>query len=960
MRPRRYLGLVLMAWLLATPLLGLAAGPAGQGAYPPRPGQPESGGQAKATASLVPPADRISEGQARLALARLRAQSPEGLAEAADLLGLVLAQEPANAEARAELALVLARLGRTGAARAEMDRALALRPDDPGLLMASADLEASLGHAVACRAGYQKALTLLPAGEARQAAALRLGAAASLWGDFNLGEASLRQALEGQPGDLDLRLKLAQTLSDAQRYEEAEAIQRELLLERPDLPPALAGLAEIKSREDDHAAALVWCQRLLEHQPDHPQGLRLRAQALFKLQRLDQAGQAFLQAARRLGRPAEVLVGLGRVRLAQGRPSTAQALFAQALQREPGNIAAQFWQSGAGQGKDNGGREKLLQDQGRSALELTAWGDLYAGQGLRGPAAACYRAALARDPACFPAALNLAETLASDHQYQPSQALLRELDAQIPDNRKVVITWARVLSWSRDYEQSLRMYQRARELNPADPVPVMEAARVAAWAKLWQRSQETYASLTHPPVDRLLAGELERLARGRPPDEAERLLALARQAGGEGVYQGYERVSAAEPWPGLNPAVVAELRRGLARLSAAYRLQKTASLESRAKALAWDLRPLASLETYEQLVAFRPGNQEARFDLAQAQCALGLCDREARSYRQLLALDPLHSLAGQALRQRLIRDAPALRAGYSFWKETGRGELSQMERSRADLGLEWPLSCRFNLRLLGHRWLESPRDYGGSAEAFGHTLGLEGQVTPRLRAGASWTHKDYQRADLADRDSGQAEAWYLLAEGLHLGAGFNREDLLANAFALAQGTQREAWWLGIRSDLNRDWSLEGRAAWLDYNDGNRGAHHHLELGRAFSAYPRAFRISLRADYRDTDQPDLYTFQGPILADIRHPYWAPQDNLAGTLILQWRHDLGRQLFCGAPRHYYDLRLNLGTDSENNPAASLEAQWFYEFAERWTAEAKGLVHRSREWDAQGLWLNLAYRF
>lgn len=729
---RAFLILALVgAWLTAAPGFAGALKPAPSRALMAGLAAPPIPAPTAPAPSLVPERDRISDDQARLALARVLAGSDAGLAEAGELLAKVLAGEPDNTDARVELAGVLARQDRIAEARAELDRALARRPGDPALLMTAADLEASLGHAVACRDLYQKALALLSDAEAHYAAELRLAAAANLWGDFYLTEAAYRGALARRPGDVDLRLKLAETLVSSQRYDEAQAVYMELLLDRPDLPEALAGLADLKTRDQDYAAALAWSERLLAAQAGHPAGLRLRAQALFKLQRLDDAATAYLDASRRLGRPADLLVGLGRVRLAQGRARTAQALFAQAVERAPQNPEARFWAACPKQAAQDDFVAGLIRPGTSSPLALAAWGEVYAGQGLRPQAIACLRAALARDPDCFPAAMYLAEVLAADHQYDPALAELKRLDERLPNNRKILIARARALSWSRAYDDSLDIYQRVRALNPGDPVPVMEAARVAAWGKQMPRAQDLYADLTRPAVDGLLAAELDGLARQAPPPDRERLRELARQAGGEDTYQGYERVEAATPQAGLGAPAAAQVRLALTRLSAAYRIQKTAALESRAKSLAWDKRFIAGLRAYEELVAFRPGNQEARFDLAQAECALGLCDREGRTYPQLLAIDPLHNLAGQALRRQEVRSAPALRAGYSHWKEIGRGELSQMERSRLDLGVEVPVFCRFNLSLTGHRWLESPRSYGSSAEAFGPTLALGGQPQGR-------------------------------------------------------------------------------------------------------------------------------------------------------------------------------------------------------------------------------------
>ena len=92
----------------------------------------------------------------------------------------------------------------------------------------------------------------------------------------------------------------------------------------------------------------------------------------------------------------------------------------------------------------------------------------------------------------------------------------------------------------------------------------------------------------------------------------------------------------------------------------------------------------------------------------------------------------------------------------------------------------------------------------------------------------------------------------------------------------------------------------------------------------------------------------------------HPYWTPQDYLGGALILEWEHDLSEEFQCGEERHVYNIRLVLGQDSEDNSSVRLEAEWLYEFRDQWELTVSGLIHRSREWDAHGLWTGVRRSF
>jgi tetratricopeptide (TPR) repeat protein len=324
---------------------------------------------------------------------------------------------------------------------------------------------------------------------------------------------------------------------------------------------------------------------------------------LLRLGRHEQAAAACLEAIRLAGREPAILLALGKARLAQGRGEESRALFDEAARLEPKNLEAAFRREGAAVARADF-LEALTAPGRRQALELSAWGELYAREGMREQAIACQRAALREDAQCFPARLSLAETLAADQRFGPALEELRRLDQETPGNRKVLIAWARALSWSKDYQGSLELYRRVGELDPRDPLPVMEAARVAAWGKMMDRAQELYASLTRPAVDDRLAQGLRGLARSQPfagSADRQRLQELADAVQAGRSHAGYEKAGELAPGLGLTPRASAALEGLMLGLRADYHIQKAALLESLAKRSAWDKRFARSLEQYQEL-----------------------------------------------------------------------------------------------------------------------------------------------------------------------------------------------------------------------------------------------------------------------------------------------------------------------------------------------------------------------
>ena len=1005
-----------------------------------------------APGSLVPFAERISDAEARLELARLLSISESGRAEALELLQAQLRQSPEDVAARLTLAELFARSGRlaeveealraltakalalpetqerigdayfsagrmpeaarhfqsalaggrpvlrklaqalawsgdTNQARPMLEKLLAENPADrevallvvrlrlaagdasgaaalarqlaqaapnnPEALAELADVEAALGHAARARELYEKALALPEGTELLP----RYAQTMQLWGAFGRAIAIQRQQIA--QGRAEARLPLALAYIAAQRGAEAEGLLRGLLREGI-APQARLALARLKLEQEEPGAALEALKPLLvmsaptELTVEQAREAVVLAALAHKKRGAPQDGLALLSRL-----PSGVEPALrARLLMAAGRKEEARALLTTARSTTPKDIDISFLALGE-QAAAPDQLAALAAPGARTPAELTAWAALLAKSGQRAASLRCLRAALAADAMYFPARMALAETLAADRQYTSALAELDRLAAAFPDSSKVLLTRARVLSWDKRYAEAQTAYAQLATADPTDPVPVREAARVHFWAKERGQALATYASLLAPPVDASLAGELGRVADATKDAPLGDIAASLSQAATQNSqYRRYERLSLGQEHS-ISPESAPAVSRALDDLLPAYRIQKGAALEAEAKNLSFDRRFSRSLPVYGELLAFEPGNQEARFDQGQAACALGLCSQERQAYARLLEIDPMNSLAGAAQERLERRTAPALSLRHNIWHEEGRGSLARILRQRTDLGASASLADDHRLSLTQHRWYESPRGTR-SYEALGQTLAWEGVFSSSLRAAAAWTNKRYTMGDLDNVDTGRVRLEFNMDDAARLGLGYERVEELANHFALSQASLSDNLFADLLLTPVRDWEIAAELRGKNYSDGNLADMQKLSVSYSLTDHPRQLKATLSGERRNTQKKSEELYAGATLVDIRRPYWTPQDYTAGAFMLEWRHDLAKLEFCGAPQHWYALRAATGTDSENNPSVRFEAEWKYEFAQRWLLEAKGLVHRSPQWDADGLWLGLGLGF
>jgi len=863
--------------------------------------------KAEQTATIVPPEGRVSDREARHALARILSYDDATLRESLAEYRALLALAPGDPAIEIETAQVLLRLRMDTEAAALLRGLYERNPGDSAVAASLADIECSRGHAAACRDLY---LDALRTSGGRPDITLRFADRMNLWGDFLRARSLYRKHLAVSPGDRDVALRLAITLASSERYEEAEGVCGHLMLSRKDAA-VLTTLASIRLLAKDFPAAEGYAREALSAGPGDREASRVLGEALMAEGRYPEARSLYEGSIGRPGEAAAARVNIGRAYLAEKNAAGARKYFEEALAAEPGNIPARFYANWPDTVRSGAFASSIVDDKTLSAAGLSRWADLYLSHGLFPEAISCLKEALRRDPAFFPASISLAQALGSDRQYEASIRLYRDLAARFPDSSKILTGLARVLAWSRRYDESITLYRKIIALDPMNPVPRREMARTAMWAKRPELAMETYDAALSAPGD----GPIH------PTENGEEKIVDSR---------------------------VRE------------RIRRSILLEKEAKKLAYDGRFARSLPVYETLVRENPGNEEALFDEAQAACALGLCGREARAYERLLSIDPLHFLASEAFGRLRSRANPSVRFDYSYWNEEGRGDLARITRNRFDVTVDVPVGCQYHFFLKGHRWLDTPDFDHATYGAGGVSVGFAGVFSPFARAEGSWTRKRYDSGTLSDRDTGHGTVWFNLDDRVRLGAGYARTDEIYNYFGIVQGTQADRIFIAFQSDITRKLDVSGRAEYTGYNDSNSGSLLSLASGYALTDHPRIFKVAASGEMRNTRHDNEYVYRNGELIDIIHPYWAPRDYLAGSVILEWRHDLSKTFICGAEQHYYDLKASFGTDSENNPYAKIEGEWSWEFLKHWLVGIKGLLHTSPKWDATGAWAWLRYRF
>ena len=556
---------------------------------------------------------------------------------------------------------------------------------------------------------------------------------------------------------------------------------------------------------------------------------------------------------------------------------------------------------------------------------------------------------LERDPNYFPAALSQAELYAASRQYKEALNCYKSLLTNFPTASKLLIDYARVLSWDRQYQAALDLYEKIAAMNPRDPLPKKEMARVALWAKQWRRGFSTYDELLAQAVDIQLLASC-------PSNACPSLKKELAHSHQDPPYQGYEKLL----WQGTN--LPPQMRELMLNYWGTYRLQKAIYLEKKAKYLSWRRYPGQAGSYYSRLIQTVPGNQEAFFDYAQLACQQGLNDVAIEQYEKLLKIDPLHSRAQTALAAEKLKKHPLAVGRYNYWRESGRGDISQLTRNDFRLGAAIPFLSRNTLGLYANQWYEQPHWTNGWFDASGFNAELLSIFNPYWQFRGNFTRKIYTTSGPKDLSSGDATLQASLYNYVQLGFTYRRSDEVQNYFGMLQGIQADNWRLSADSAVYNGISFNGLAEWKEYTDDNRGEYYFLQGSCEVTDHPRVLKLGANVEYRDTEHKSPTEHFGTLPPGQQpiHPYWTPINYTAGGILINWYHDISKEYGCGERRHYYELKVLLRYDTEENPSLQPEMAWHFDITRRWTINLAGYVVISELWNGQSLNGSLSYRF
>ncbi|MCL5019433.1 MAG: tetratricopeptide repeat protein, partial [Patescibacteria group bacterium] len=595
-----------------------------------------------------------------------------------------------------------------------------------------------------------------------------------------------------------------------------------------------------KQQSDKETEAVIEDKTsIVSGKPECVDALLLKGEALFYSKRYDEAIKVYTPAVNSESHRIQALLGIGKSLLKKNQPERAKTYFEKAYKLMPRNVDALFYYEGLEEVSSSGFIEKILEEKKSNPFDLMRCAELYASQGFNVHAVTVYSEILKHDSLFFPAQIGLAQILAADHQYDSSLALLRKLAVDFPDNYKVLFWQARVLGWSKRYQESINLYETIKKMNLADPVPQKEQARTAMWGNMIEKSMQTYSKMLTPSVDSQLLSAISAVLEKEISDTSyfQNIIEVFQtNSNQDSPFSGYEFLAngSGEFTASLSSILKRKMDSVLVEFLPLYRIQKAMYLESQAKWQTRNNRYVKARILYEELIQFSPGNEEACFDYAQVGYMLNLYRSTEKTYMQLLDIDPLHNLASLSLKRTRLLMHPFITFDHWYWNEEGRGGLAQITRNRTNVTLEIPVYRRFNFRFSGNRWFETPKFRKDEYIANGTTFEFNGFFTPYLKGEAGLTYKKYYSDIFKIRNSGYGHIWLTVRDYVQLGAGYDKTDEIYNYFGIKHGTQADSWWGALKSQITRKFDINGQGWHVRYNDHNTGQRYLLSGGYAVS------------------------------------------------------------------------------------------------------------------------------
>ena len=397
------------------------------------------------------------------------------------------------AEAALTDAQALQRAGDTSAAFAKIEHAVALKPDEPGVLYVSGVFAHGLGRLHVARAFLQEARRLAPAAPEVAFALGNLRLEESAAGS---AEALFREALDLSPNFADARRGLSSALCRQGRYDDAEVELQALDSAGMLSPEAAVDLATIRLRRDDPGVRSI-LYRIVAQAPAFSRAHFVLADLYRRLGNVGQAVAVYRRTLAIDGQNPGAWQGLGLTGVAAGSMRTAAAALRRALTLGPSDPVAWYALGEAHRGEESwrgaatSYRRTLAADPGRTDA-LIHLGNALDELDERGAAVGVLRTALDGAPTNVMALSNLATVLLQDGHIGAVTGLYRQAVALEPGNPVAQYNLANAFRQSLDLAAALSRYGRATDLDPLYATAHLNGAIARLTAGDWGRGFREY------------------------------------------------------------------------------------------------------------------------------------------------------------------------------------------------------------------------------------------------------------------------------------------------------------------------------------------------------------------------------------------------------------------------------------------------------------------------------------
>jgi tetratricopeptide (TPR) repeat protein len=460
-------------------------------------------------------------------------------------------------------------------------------------------------------------------------------------GNFPEAIRQYRAYLSRYPDDEAVRFRLATVLGWNKQFSESESMLRTWAARHPADADGILQLGRVLSWEEKYPESANEYKHALALRPSDVRARTEYAGVLLILQNYTEASRQYQEVLNVQPTNAEAEVGIIRTRIAMRATEQAQTAFTDFAREHPHDP-----------------RLSALRDQMREAQLARAASLPFPQQNLQ--------ALVQRDPHSARLRLALADQYLEKRDFDAAAAELRAASELQPANDSLLLRRARVLSWAKKYDESIRLYREWLTKHPRDPKGEMELARVLSWSRNYDGAVAEYQKiLSWDPDDRQARLEMARVLGwdkqyGRALDELQ-LLLKAKPNEFDALLLQAQIYSYQARWKDSLRVYNAALQ---------IRPADRDALTGKAQVLVWSGEPAAARPLLENLRKRDPKDVRALVVLASDENALRRPDLALKLLRQADALAPGDNDVATVRGAIAMGQAPELTIGWNYTRDT--------------------------------------------------------------------------------------------------------------------------------------------------------------------------------------------------------------------------------------------------------------------------------------------------